>query len=239
MSSVYRYIKICGLTSVEDARAAQALGADLLGLVMHPKSPRFCDPAQARQIIDEINFKPVVLVFADNDADYARDLVGNLHGSMVFVQAPCESRLYAWLCENYPAEKILPVLSVSAFEKKAGGSGAGPLGDLVKLEKHPWIILDTGGVVSTTGEALYGGTGKTFDWNIVKDLKRKYFLAGGLNPGNISEALQVAQAPGFDVSSGIESAPGKKDVEKMAGFIRTIRGARAIGADRLTGEGFI
>jgi phosphoribosylanthranilate isomerase len=222
MSLKYRYIKICGLTSVDDARAAAWFGADLLGMVMHPKSPRFCQPGDARKIIRALSLKPTVLVFADNDIDYARDLIAKLDGHMTFIQAPAESGLYAWLCENFSPEKIIPVYSI---DNGAGGNSfAKPLGDSIdRFKNHPWIILDTGGVVSKSGETLYGGTGKTFDWNLVRNLNRKYFLAGGLNLNNILDAIRITDAPAYDISGGIEKSHGKKDHEIMKRLIMNIR----------------
>ncbi|MDH4262540.1 MAG: phosphoribosylanthranilate isomerase [Spirochaetia bacterium] len=232
VSIKYRNIKVCGLTSIDDARAAVWLGADLLGMVMHPKSPRFCEPEIAQKIIQSCSFKPCVLVFADNEIDYAKELISHLDFNLVYFQAPSESKLYKWFCENYSFDKIIPVYSVPEnFADK--GSFAKPLGgEIDQFKNHPWIILDTGGVVSKAGETLYGGTGKTFDWNLVRNLNRKYFLAGGLKPDNIYEAMDITNAPAYDVSSGIESTPGKKDLTKMKRFILTIR-----EYDKKTNEG--
>lgn len=238
VNSNYTFIKICGLTSAEDAREASILGADLLGMVMHPKSPRVCNPSDALEIIRASGLKPTVLVFADNEIRYARDLIHELAGDLTLVQAPCESKLFTWLLDNYPVEKILPVYSVpvsSSFNSDTAsrktGEGENEVGyslleEIDKLKNHPWVILDTGGVISKNGETLYGGTGQTFDWSLVRGLGRKYFLAGGLKPENIAEAISMTRAPGYDVSSGIESRPGKKDFDKMKSLISQIRESR-------------
>ncbi|MDH4201246.1 MAG: hypothetical protein OEV66_12870, partial [Spirochaetia bacterium] len=160
----------------------------------------------------------------DNDIHYARDLVNSLDGQMTFIQAPSETALFSWLVENYPREKIIPVYSIQRGAES--GSFARPLGDSIdNLKNHPWIILDTGGVVGHSGETLYGGTGRTFDWNLVRNLNRKFFLAGGLNVHNIADAIRITDAQAFDVSSGIEASPGIKDHKMMKRFIQEIRQA--------------
>jgi len=213
-----RFIKICGLTNADDAQSALGLGADLLGMVMHPKSPRFCSEENARKIIQDSYFTPTVLVFADNDIDYARQIIKNLAGELTFIQAPTKSGLFQWLRSNYPVRKTIPVYSVeeSIPEPELQSS-------LGELAEYPWIILDTGGKKSSTGEVLFGGTGQTFNWESVSRITRNFFLAGGLNPGNVAEAIRVSGAGGYDVSSGIESSPGKKDFDKMRLFISIIR----------------
>jgi phosphoribosylanthranilate isomerase len=122
--------------------------------------------------------------------------------------------LFQWLSENFPVQKVIPVYSVKdTFDA----------GKIQAYEKFPWMALDTGGVTAKTGEPLYGGTGQSFDWNLVRHLNRRYLLAGGLKPENILQAIKVTNAAGFDVSSGLESSPGKKDPDKMKSLISCIR----------------
>ncbi|MDH4198983.1 MAG: phosphoribosylanthranilate isomerase [Spirochaetia bacterium] len=211
---MYRFIKICGLTNSEDARAAVLMGADILGMVMHPQSPRFCKQEQVLEISRNYYFKVRVLVFADNPVSYAENLLNHLDDKFTLFQIPLETELFGWANGKFHPEKIIPVISV------------GIESDIQvrhKLKNFPWVIFDTGGVKNEAGEFLYGGTGQVFDWNILQNIHRKYFLAGGLNPENIYTAISAANAPGFDVSSGIEKYAGKKDYTKMKLFIDTVR----------------
>lgn len=202
------------MTSTDDARAAVLMGADLLGMVMHQQSPRFCSPSRAFEISRDFYFRPRVFVFADDDIDYAQYLLGEFSDDLTFLQMPAHTGLYYWAKEKFSPGKIIPVISVNtSFNPE----------EIEHYREFPWIIFDTGGIKSESGENLYGGTGKTFDWSLLSSLDRRYFIAGGLNPENINQAILTTNAAGFDVSSGIEKSHGKKDYEKMSRFIETVR----------------
>lgn len=190
------------------------MGADLLGMVMHQKSPRFCSPSRAFEISRDFYFRPRVFVFADDDIDYAQYLLGEFSDDMTFLQMPAHTGLYYWAREKFSPGKIIPVISVDEnFSEE----------EVEHYRQFPWVIFDTGGIKNAGGEILYGGTGKTFDWSRLANLERRYLLAGGLNPENINNAILATNAAGFDVSSGIEKSHGKKDYEKMAKFIESVR----------------
>lgn len=195
---------------------------------MHPNSPRYCQPEIVKEIARQFFFKPRVLVFADNDLDYAKPLINDLMDNFSWLQVPLESSLFQSLTKTSEVSlfhKIIPIISIHENDTL-------PLlrEKLQKASNYSWVVFDTGGIKSVSGETLYGGTGKTFNWNMLSDLFSgpnstpiPYFLAGGLNLENIGLALKNCNAQGFDVSSGIEEKPGKKNKEKMKNFIEIIK----------------
>jgi len=210
----YRSVKICGLTRQDDALWAVKQGADFLGMVMHPKSKRFCSFEQAKNINSILNSRPRVLVYGKDPADYVLDLYNSLKDPLLFVQYPYESKDFLTVAKKIGSERLIPSFGVSPGFKPV---------DLESLQQYAWIVLDTGGVKSVTGETLDGGTGKTFDWNLAKNIERPYFLAGGLNPDNVTEAAKSINPFGFDVASGVEKSPGEKDSELVRLFIKNSR----------------
>ncbi|MES0489441.1 MAG: phosphoribosylanthranilate isomerase [Leptospirales bacterium] len=210
----YRSIKICGITNLEDALWAVAQGADFLGMVMHKQSKRCCSVENAENINSILGSRPRVLVFGKDPAEVVIDLYNSLKDPLLFVQYPNDSEDFLQVEKEIGFERLIPSFGVSSDFK--------PI-ELEKLKQYAWIVLDTGGVKSATGQILDGGTGLTFDWNLVKNIKRPYFLAGGLNPDNVKEAAKIIDPFGFDVASGIESSPGKKDPKLVSQFIENSR----------------
>lgn len=202
-------VKICGITSAEDATVAVEAGADALGFVFYRKSPRYIEPAMARQII--MGLPPLVLpvgVFVNEEQSVVRNLMDDcglslaqLHGS--------ESAAY---CQELgrPVLKALRVKDRSAFLALAEFRGrAGVRG----------FVLDA------FSDQAYGGTGQVIDWQLAAEAAKaaNILLAGGLTPDNVQQAIQAVQPYGVDVSSGVEREPGKKDHEKVRAFIRAAR----------------
>jgi phosphoribosylanthranilate isomerase len=201
-------VKICGLTTVEDALAAARLGVDAIGLVFSPQSPRWVDRDKARQITRAL--PPFVLrvgVFVDAPAETiartAEDVgldVLQLHGQETpedIARLPRRVIKAVSVGEGFAAEDAL------RYEGRAAG-----------------ILLDT----RATGRP--GGTGQTFDWTLARQVREKasfLALAGGLTPDNVHLALTSVRPDLVDVSSGVESSPGRKDVEKMRAFVEAVR----------------
>ncbi len=193
-------VKICGITRLYDALAAVDLGADAIGLNFWPGSKRFIAPADARAIVSRLPpFVAAVGVFVDPTREEvlrARDLSGvgvvQLHGD-----EPPE------LCASIP----LPVV------KAIRVSGSHALAALASYEVRAFL-LDAPG-------PDYGGSGDVFDWKLAAGAAREVpvILAGGLHPGNVAEAIRAVRPWAVDVASGVESAPGVKDAEKMRLFI--------------------
>jgi phosphoribosylanthranilate isomerase len=197
-------IKICGITRLEDALLAARLGADALGFNLWPGSKRFIEPDAARAIVDRLPpFVAPVGVFVNQPprevvASAARAGLGTvqLHGD----EGPDEVNGYA-----IPALKALRV------------SGPESLADL-----HRYRVL---GFVLDAPSAGFGGSGATFDWAIAREAAGRVpvILAGGLTPGNVREAIRAVRPYGVDVASGVESAPGVKDVDRLRRFIEAAR----------------
>ena len=204
-------VKICGITRAVDAEAAVAAGAQALGFVFWPGSPRRVDPATARRIARAL--PPFVLrigVFVDaRREELARvaeevglDLL-QLHG-------------------NEPPELLADLPRRAIKSVRVGDDFA--VEDALRYEgRAAAILLDT-----RVEGGLPGGTGQTFDWTRVRSVREKasfLMLAGGLNAGNVRVALTAVRPDGVDVSSGVESAPGRKDAEKVRAFVAAVREA--------------
>ena len=195
-------IKICGLTREEDVRALEGPGIDFAGFIFVPGTPRFLDPVRAAKLTGLVpRGVRRVGVFLDERPETVRriaDACGldllQFHGS--------ESPGY---CEQFglPYFKTVRVL--------------GPIEiDRLRAYRPEAFLLDT----FTTRQA--GGTGRTFDWSLAREAAEaglKFILAGGLNPGNVAQAIGEARPWGVDVSSGVESAPGIKDPQKLKSFV--------------------
>lgn len=203
-------IKICGLTSPEDALAAAAAGADAVGLVFWSGSPRAVEPAAARRIVAAL--PPFVLrvgVFVDAPADeLARvaDDVGldllQLHGREPLA--------------------LLERLSRRALKAVHVESEAELDGALAWAERGAALLVDA------RGGSAPGGSGRRCDWAWARRLRERapfVALAGGLTPENVAEAVRAVEPHAVDVSSGVESAPGRKDESRMQAFVTAVRSA--------------
>jgi len=202
-------IKICGITRLEDALIAARLGVDAVGFVFYDKSPRYIEPAKAAAIIRQLPpFVSAVGLFVNPAQEFISGVlktvplgVLQLHGD----ESPefCEAQ----------RQRVLKAIPVS-----------GPA-DLVNARRYPCpLLLD-----AKAPAGVYGGTGKTFDWSLLKGFDHDYplTLAGGLDADNVSEAMAIRQWFAVDVSSGVESAPGIKDADKMRDFVAAVHGASA------------
>lgn len=200
-------VKICGITNLDDARHAAASGADALGFVFYPGSPRFVDPDQARRIIAEL--PPLVTavgLFVNEPPARIREMVEfcglntvQLHGD----EEPDQC------C--YPPCRVIKALRLRG-DMQASQFAAYTVSAL---------LLDA--FVPNT----FGGTGHRCDWVQAATVasQHRVILAGGLNPENVAEAVRQVRPYGVDVSSGVEEKPGQKDPEKVARFIRTAKEA--------------
>lgn len=205
-------VKICGLTTPEDAQAAAQAGADAIGLVFWPASPRAVTPAAARRIAAALpSFVVRVGVFVNASreellrvADEAGLDVLQMHG-----QEPPE----ALVGLSRRALKAVALKDLDDLERarRYADSGAG-------------LLVDTG------GPSAPGGTGTTGDWSLARRLREQVpelVLAGGLTPENVAGAIAVVGPHGVDVSSGVESAPGRKQAARMQAFVAAVRSAAA------------
>jgi phosphoribosylanthranilate isomerase len=203
-------IKICGITNPEDARLASELGADALGFIFHPASPRRVAPEAAREIIRQL--PPFVLsvgVFVDEEAAVVRDLAARV--GLDWVQ------LHGREMPEYCRSLGLRVLKGLRIEAESSLGALAEYRDAVQA-----FLLDT----YKAGQA--GGTGETFDWQLARRAQAfgAIVLAGGLTPANVAQAIEVARPQAVDVASGVEAAPGKKDPEKLRAFFEKVKGGR-------------
>jgi phosphoribosylanthranilate isomerase len=204
-------IKICGITRFEDARIAANLGVDALGFIFFKKSPRYIAPEDAAEIIRQLPpFISRVGVFVNEElptvleiARIARIDTLQLHGS----ESPD-------FCNQSP----LPVLK--AFSVKPDMDF-----DVLDTYKTAGFLLDT------WNGNMYGGSGKTFNWTIAKNICSRFnnvIIAGGLGTSNIEEALDMVHPYGVDINSSVEIMPGVKNPHKMRDVIKIIKNWKAV-----------
>jgi phosphoribosylanthranilate isomerase len=201
-------IKICGITRIEDADEAARLGVDAIGLVFYPRSPRRLGLEAACAIRDRLPpFVSTVALFLDAPAGEVREVVGKLRPELLQFHGS-EPGEY---CSGFGVPYIK---AISMADDGGAVDNAGQYADA-----RAWL-LDS----HAMGGA--GGTGRSFDWSrIPGHLPVPLVLAGGLNPGNVGQAIRQAHPYAVDVSSGVESAPGIKDHGLMAAFVKSVRDA--------------
>ncbi|MDH5429366.1 MAG: phosphoribosylanthranilate isomerase [Nitrospirota bacterium] len=202
-------IKICGITNAEDAQVAVEAGADALGFVFYPKSPRCIEHAVAKRIIAQL--PPFVLsvgVFVNQDQETIRNIYNEC--GLAFAQLHGDET--PTFCETLSR----PVLRALRLQDR---------GSLLALAEYKGRIGMRGFVVDAFSSDAYGGTGQTVDWTLAREVAKNapILLAGGLTPKNVQEAIQQVQPYGVDVSSGVEERPGKKDHEKVRAFVQAVR----------------
>jgi phosphoribosylanthranilate isomerase len=197
-------VKICGITNYEDAVAAMDMGADILGFNFYPKSPRFMTPQQAMDIIGKLPaFIDTAGVFVNASMEQIHETIDvcpldwvQLHGD----ETPEFCRLL--LSYSIRTMKAIRVKNQADIESADSFFTDAILLDAFDPQK-------------------YGGTGLTFDWNIIGHIGKRIFLAGGINPDNAADAINLG-VYGIDVCSGIEESPGRKDHKKMRKLFENI-----------------
>lgn len=192
-------LKVCGVTSLEDARVAIDCGAEYLGFNFYPKSPRYIPPRFARAIIEQAPSEVISVGVFVNEAR-PEDVIEILQasGARMAQLHGDESPDY---CARIGADRVIKALRID------GGFDARRVLDYPASA----ILLDA------YDAKLYGGTGKTVNWDVAREAAKltRIFLAGGLSPANIVEAIRAVEPFAVDVNSGVESAPGRKDADKL------------------------
>ena len=217
--TVFR-VKICGITTLEDALLAAEAGADAIGLNFYDKSPRYVTAERAKEICQALPAKvEKVGVFVNS---LAKGIVATasrvgltavqLHGD----EGP----------EHLVTLGNLPVIKAFRFRESTLDSARAFL-DQIPEASHPAAIL-----LDAHAAGAYGGTGQVLDWEALANERNKLLgipliLAGGLTPDNVAEAIRIARPDGVDTASGVESAPGRKDPEKVGAFVAAAK--RAFG----------
>src|SRR5688572_923590 len=211
-------VKICGLSTPDALDAALAAGADMVGFVFFPPSPRHLDFEVARTLGQQVKGRAKkVALSVDADDDLLAASVEALQPDMLQLHGKeTPDRVTA-------VRKRLGVPVMKALAIETGG-------DLSAINTYEnvadQILFDARAPREATRP---GGLGKAFDWRLLEnlDVRLPYMLSGGLDAGNIAQALSVTRAPAVDVSSGVERAPGEKDPQKIRAFVRAAREAAA------------
>lgn len=198
-------VKICGITRPRDALSAAQAGADAIGLVFYPPSPRFLSLERAVEIRDALPpFVQTVALFVNPDAAQVAQVIGRVKPSLLQFHG-----------EESPAfcgEFGVPYVKACRVRE-----GVDLLEYLRPFSRASAWLLDS-------HVAEYGGVGERFDWSLAPaQRERPLILSGGLAPGNVREAIRRVRPWGVDVSSGVESAKGIKDAGKIAAFIAEVR----------------
>lgn len=204
-------LKICGITNLEDARFAAAAGADYLGFILHPPSPRNVEPQTIREIAEWLSGVDTVGVFVDAAAEIVNEIARDCGFSLVQLHGD-ESPEY---CSDIdvPVVKAFRVSNTTRpqelWERAARYEGIAD-----------YFLFDT------YSKDTHGGTGRSFDWGILRNypLQTPFFLSGGISASNVIEAVETAHPFAIDVSSSLEENPGKKDFDLLASFIQVFDG---------------
>lgn len=195
------FVKICGITNIEDAQHAIQCGADAIGFVFFEESPRFISHRRAAEIVRSLPDRTSKIgVFVNADLKFVRDIVNHVNLSAVQL-----------LGNDGPDDLVDFDTSVIKVFR---------VGKQYDVEVMKNYIVDAF-LLDAMSEGAHGGTGKTFDWNIAIKAKEygRIILSGGLTPDNVEDAVRFVRPYGVDVSSGVEAMPGKKDRVKVRDFI--------------------
>jgi phosphoribosylanthranilate isomerase len=209
-------VKICGINSVESADAAVRAGADFVGLVFHPASPRNLTRGQAQGLAERMHgrVRLVALMTDANDEEIGAVVKSVRPDFLQFHGNETPERVGATRSQfGIPIIKALAIADSDDFARAASYEAAADM-----------LLFDARAPVSA---ARPGGHGAAFDWQLLRGRKfsRPWLLAGGLNVDNVARAIRSCEAPGVDVSSGVETAPGVKSAEMISDFVAAARSA--------------
>ena len=204
-------VKICGIKTLPDALAAIEAGVDYLGFNFYPKSVRFIEKSACAEITSVLKREPsqikFVGVFVNSTVEEIKDVLQTCHIDLAQLHGDETPEIFAQLAPHaFRAFRGIP-------ESNAG----------YERNEVPAMLIDA------AVKGVYGGSGVTADWTAAAELAKKYplLLAGGLTPENVADAVRQVRPWGVDVASGVESAPGEKDAEKMSAFVKAVRVAES------------
>jgi phosphoribosylanthranilate isomerase len=205
-------IKICGLSTTDTVTAALDAGADWIGLVFFPKSPRHVSLLQARELAAQARGRAdVVALTVDADDAMLTGLIEMVRPDRLQLHGGESPERVATLKSRFGLQVMKAVGLTAAADLAAALPFAG-VADMILFDAKP-----------PKGAVLPGGNGVSFDWTILRDVRWPYMLSGGLSPDNVADALHISGASAVDVSSGVENAPGIKDPARIKAFIRAAR----------------
>ena len=202
------FSKICGLRDASDAEFAVSQGVDAIGLNLHPSSPRYVSPDLARTIADRVRDRArVVVLCVDLEREAVEALIHQIKPDVLQFHGAESDAFYASF--GCPFWKAVPVRASDSVVMAAS-----------RYPSAEALLVDT------PSTRVAGGTGKRFDWSLVpRVMKRSVFLAGGLDPDNVAEAITAVRPYGVDVASGVEIERGLKSRPLMKAFLEAVRGA--------------
>ncbi|MET3889777.1 phosphoribosylanthranilate isomerase [Bosea sp. OAE506] len=215
-------IKICGLSTPETLEAALAAGAEMIGLVFHPKSPRFVPPEEAATLAAMARGRAeIVALVVDREIGELTDLVAAVRPDWLQLHGR-ETPETVRAVKAATGLRAIKALGVADRHDLAAFAAYEGVADRILLDAKP------------PKDAAYpGGHGRAFDWSILAALDRTspFMLSGGLDPANVAQAIAIARPRGVDVSSGVERAPGVKDVDRITDFVVAARAAAATATE--------
>jgi len=202
-------VKVCGITRLQDATLACELGADALGFIFAPESPRCIEASLAREIIRSL--PPLVTPVAVVVNPEAKDLTSLISES--------GARVVQFHGEEEPA--FCRKMGFPWYKAFRVGAGFRPQD--VDLYDAPWCLLDA------HDDGAHGGTGRSFDWSFAKAVgeRRRIILAGGIGPENVADAVSRTMPDAIDLNSGVESDPGVKDAERLRAAFAALEEVRS------------
>jgi len=212
-------VKICGITNWTDARISVEEGADFLGFNFYRMSPRYITPAAASKIIKRLPKNVVAVGVFVNETE--QNVLATARRAGL-----CQIQLHG----DEPREMVSRLGREYQVTKALRVRGELESAQLARYANADALLLD-----GFDGK-VYGGTGKTFDWQMIRraGIKKRIFLAGGITPENVEEAVRIARPYAVDVCSGIEARPGKKDPKRIAALMNAVKsGTRSAGKSRV------
>jgi phosphoribosylanthranilate isomerase len=218
MNNVPLFVKVCGITRLQDADCAAGLGASAIGFIFWPGSPRYIAPEDAREIVRQKSSRlSTVGVFVNESMEQIGTIVNTvgldlaqLHGS----ESPEYCRRLARLSPPGTEGRLRLIKAIGLKGEAAADAEA----EIDGFDSDVLILLDA------HDPARHGGTGRTVDWNAARRIaaSRRTILSGGLSAETVGAALESVRPYGIDVSSGVESAPGVKDADKLRRFFEAL-----------------
>jgi phosphoribosylanthranilate isomerase len=197
-------VKICGITQLEQGKAIADLGATALGFICVPQSPRYVNPSSLTEIVSQLSAKvDCIGVFVNTSLEILINVANQVGLTGIQLHGDETSQFCQQLGKELPDREIIKALRIKTEQDLRDAQAYYDCVDTLLLDAyHP---------------QLFGGTGHTINWDMLKNFQPPlpWLLAGGLNPDNILEALSQLKPKGIDLSSGVEIAPGNKDLNKV------------------------
>jgi phosphoribosylanthranilate isomerase len=208
-------VKICGITRPEDAVVAAELGASMIGLLFWPQSPRAVDRLRAREIVSVLPAGVDAVGVFVNQTEEAVEIAQEVGLRAIQLHGDEQPESYRALVSNTNGISVIKAVAVT---------GESAVRRALDVPEGAKVLLDAHDAVKR------GGTGRTIDWSLASAIARKrpVVLSGGLNAGNVIEAIVAVHPAGIDVSSGVESSPGIKDPDKLRSLFDVLRHSTSV-----------